>query len=220
MTTPMPTFEASIFADGEGNAWFERNRERILAFDPASDMPLRMLRIYDAKPRRALAIGASNGARLAALRDEFGCEVVGTDLSSAAVADGRERYGVDLREQAAEALDIEGTFDLVTLQFVLCWVSREGLDEAVRRADAALEPGGLLLIGDFYPERPKDVPYHHRTDVQLYTHKRNYSKPFVALGHYQRIGFLSGSHSELEPRAGVQTDERVGLWLLEKKRNA
>ena len=218
MTTPMTTFEASVFSEGEGDAWFQRNRERLLAFDPQRDMPLRLLRIYDAKPRRALELGAANGARLAALRDEFGSEVVGTELSAAAIADARERFGLELLDQAAESLSVSGTFDLVLLQFVLHWVSREGLDEAVRRVDAALEPGGLLLIGDFYPERPKDVPYHHRDDVQLYTHKRNYSKPFVALGHYTRIGFLSGSHALLEPRAGVPTDDRVGLWLLEKKR--
>ena len=220
MTTNRTTYEASVFAEGEADAWYERTREHLEPFQPERDLALRMLRFYGVRPKRVLGIGVANGARLAALRDETGAEVVGIELSQRAAHDARERYGLELLPEAVEDLSVEGTFDLVLAHFVLHWVSREGLDEAVKRMDARLAPGGLLLIGDFYPDRPKDVPYHHRTDIELFTHKRNYSKPFVALGNYTRIGFLSGPHDALEPGVGVDPDERFGLWLLEKHRGA
>lgn len=209
-----------VFATGEGDAWFERRREWLLSFDAARDLPLRLLRLFGARPRRALEVGAANGPRLSALRREFGSEVVGVDLSAAAVADGRERYGLDLRVQAAHELSLEGRFDLVIVNFVLHWVARERLEAAVVAIDAQLEPGGLLLLGDFHPDEPTAVPYHHRTDVELFTHKRDYTGPFLLRGDYRLIGFLSGDHAELEPRSGVASAERVGLWLLEKRSEA
>jgi SAM-dependent methyltransferase len=206
-----------VFFDGEGDAWFARNRARLEAFDPASDLPLSLLRSLGVRPRRVFEIGCANGFRLAALAAEFGCEVAGSDASAAAVVDARQRYGLELLHQdAAEALP-QSASDLVILNFVLHWIPRARLAQLVESVTLALEPGGLLLIGDFDPDAEIDVPYHHLPGAGVMTYKRNYPALFEELGRFRTVGFLTADHATLEARAGVPSADRIGIWLLEKR---
>lgn len=210
------TSQSGAFAAGEGDAWFARNKERLLAFDAEGDLALRLLRLFHVKPKRALEVGCANGARLAALREEFGCEALGTDLSAAAVQDGRERFGLQLHTMGAGELDLPGTFELIVVHFVLHWIDREEIASVVQALDKHLAPGGLLLIGDFHPNAPGKVAYHHREDVELWTFKSDYPGLFLTRGNYVQLGQLSADHAEFEPRAGVAGSDRVAVWLLEK----
>ena len=210
------TSQSGAFAAGEGDAWFARNRERLLAFDAQRDLALRLLRLFHVKPTRALEVGCANGARLDALRKEFGCEVIGTDLSAAAVQDGRERFGLELHTLGAGDLELPGTFDLIVVHFVLHWIDRDEITKVVRAIDRHLTPGGLLLIGDFHPDAPGKTAYHHREDIEMWTFKSDYPGLFLERGNYVQVGQLSADHAEFEPRAGVAGSDRIGVWLLEK----
>ena len=69
---------------------------------------------------RVLDIGAGIGTFLAAARARFGCEVVGTEVSTSAVGVARERYALDLLLGSAEDLSLpHASFDLITLWHVL-----------------------------------------------------------------------------------------------------
>lgn len=206
----------SAFLRGEGDAWFARNRARLESFDAADDLPLTLLRSFGAQPRRVFELGCANGFRLAAIADEFGSEVHGSDASAAAVADGRGRYGLELScQDAADPLP-EAAFDLVILNFVLHWIPRPHLAALVDSVARSLEPGGLLLIGDFDPDADIDVPYHHLPDAGVMTHKRNYAALFEETGALRMVGKLSGDHATLRPAAGVDSSDRIAVWLLEK----
>ncbi len=212
-----PPHQGQVFAAGEGNAWFARNREHLLAFNREEDLPLRLLRLFQVRPRRTLEIGCSNGARLNALKQEFGAQVVGVDLSEEATQDGRARYGLDLRVQAAHKVNVAGPFDLVIVHFVLHWIDRSELDEVIQCIDQQVASGGLLLIGDFCPDRPTRVRYHHLEADELWTYKENYPTRFLDLGKYVQVGQLTGDHREFTPCTGVESAERIGNWLLEKR---
>jgi SAM-dependent methyltransferase len=209
--------QANIFWDSEGDAWFRRNRERLAGFDPADDITCQMLAQFGFAPKRVLEVGAANGFRLAALAEAYNCEVLGVDASALAVADGVGRYGLDLRQQAAERLDVPGTFDLVITHFLLHWISRDTLPQLVERITHATAPGGLLAIADFHPDASCDIPYHHLPDEDVMTYKRNYGALFEQTGAYRTIGMVTGDHSELKPRTGVSSEDRIAVWLLEKR---
>ncbi|MEP0847964.1 MAG: class I SAM-dependent methyltransferase [Phycisphaerae bacterium] len=92
-----------------------------------------------------LDVGCGAGEVLAVLRDFPGWTAVGLELSARDAAFGRERFGVDIREQLLSdfaRLNPHERFDVVSLLGVLHCVPRP-LD-LLRDATAALRPGGIL----------------------------------------------------------------------------
>jgi SAM-dependent methyltransferase len=212
----LPSPQSAAFLQGEGDAWFKRNRNRILGFKAKDDLACRVLELFRCKPKHVLEIGAANGFRLQALAERYGCKVQGTDASPEACEDGASRYGLKLHCQPAEQLPGEEPFDLVLIHFLLHWLDRAVLDPLMERVTEALEDGGLLLLGDFLPDEEADVPYHHLPEQGVKTFKRDYAALFIAGGRFRLIGMLSGDHNQMTPGSGVPGDKRIAIWLLEK----
>jgi ubiquinone/menaquinone biosynthesis C-methylase UbiE len=97
---------------------------------------------------RVLELAAGRGGGLFYLQKRFApAELIGMDISSAAVRHGRRR-GLDLRQGSAHRLPFAaGRFDLVlALDALVHLIDR---DAVLREARRVLAPGGLLLTGDF-----------------------------------------------------------------------
>jgi 2-polyprenyl-3-methyl-5-hydroxy-6-metoxy-1,4-benzoquinol methylase len=94
---------------------------------------------------RILDIGCGTGLFLH-LAQQRGMPARGIELSESAVAYGRERYGLDIQHGTLDTANLpERAFDIITMWHVL-----EHLHDpvtALRLVEAALRPGGLLLIG-------------------------------------------------------------------------
>ena len=208
--------QSKAFEEGEGDAWFARNEARLLSFDPVQDLACRVLKDVQCAPSRVLEIGAANGFRLAALRDRYGCEVVGTDASSRAVEDGKRRYGIELHCSSAESVELSGTFDLIVIHFLLHWMDRASIPILQERVSELLVPGGLLLLGDFYPDSDIDVPYHHLPSQEVMTYKRDYGALFAHSGDLQLVGLTTGDHQDMQARPGVKSEDRIAIWLMER----
>lgn len=107
--------------------------------------------VLDGRPARVLDLGCGPG--LYAHRLAFrGCEVVGLDFSPASIrhaAEVAEDRGLSCRFVHADVRDEDfgGGFDLVMMIFgQLNVFPRDRAMEIVRKAHAALEPGGRLLL--------------------------------------------------------------------------
>jgi SAM-dependent methyltransferase len=158
-------------------------------------------------PRRIIEIGASNGYRLAAVASLLGAHCVAIDPSQEAISDGRTRYPqVEFRRGSLEHLPVAAgeTFDLVILHFVLHWIDRSALLGCVAEIDRAVSDGGSLLIGDFLPDSPTRVDYHHLPGRNIYTYKQDYAAIFLASHLYAEEGRLLFRHG-----ASVATDETI-----------
>ncbi|MFT5080697.1 MAG: SAM-dependent methyltransferase [Planctomycetota bacterium] len=212
--------QGAAFLQGEGDQWFQRNREKLLGFDADQDLAIGLLRKHGLAPKRALEVGAANGYRLAALRDEYLCEVRGSDASAMAVADGRERYGVELTCQAAEDFSNLGGCDLLLLHFILHWVDRELLPALTKSVCDVVQTGGYLLLADFAPDRDEDVPYHHLPPGSAMTYKRDYAAHFVNTGCFRVVECMHADHRTGHKidlaRERIPSAERMGFWLLER----
>ncbi|MBL0059846.1 MAG: class I SAM-dependent methyltransferase [Elusimicrobia bacterium] len=210
--------QETLFYSSEGDQWFRRNRTALVGFDPARDLPLRLMDLYQLRPKRVLEIGAANGYRLAEVNRRYGGETVGVEASQEAVQDGRRRYpSVRLLRGQATRLPVRGTFDLIIVNFVFHWIDRNLLLSAVAELDRFLSDQGFLLLGDFSPANRHRVPYHHVKDPSIQTFKQNYAELFLASGLYHPVAMLTNGHSSKVLSGGVPENERTGVWLLEKR---
>jgi ubiquinone/menaquinone biosynthesis C-methylase UbiE len=128
-----------------------------------------------------LDVGAGIGTFLGLARDRAGWRVSGTEVSSAAVAIARTRYGLDLLQgQAAELPLPPAAFSTVTLWHVLEHVpSPSRLLEVCR---AALAPGGRLIIACPNDEETSQVEPRLKAWLE-----RRLGRPASAPPRYERL---------------------------------
>jgi SAM-dependent methyltransferase len=211
----------TAFVQGEADRWFQRNREAILSRNVAErDPPLRLLLDSGLRPTNCLEVGAANGFRLEAIRQQFGCRVTAVDPSVAAIGDGRERFPqVRFVHGLAHALTelADGEFDLVLVSFVLHWVDRARLLRSVAELDRVLADGGHLLVADFNPGEPQRVRYHHLPDQDVWTYKQDYPALWQASCLYRPVGHRDYDHRSLEFAASVPPEHRCAVTLLRKE---
>jgi ubiquinone/menaquinone biosynthesis C-methylase UbiE len=209
-----------IFATSESDRWYERNRATLTQFDPAADLPLRIIAQYGLNPRRVAEVGGSNGFRMAALARLSGAEATVIEPSKAAISDGQKLYPkVRFVNGTAGSIPLSETFDLVVVNFVFHWIDRSRLLASAAEVDKLVAQQGFLLIGDFFPSQRLRTDYHH-LQGKVHTFKQDYSQIFLATGSYQSVCMLSGDHgSAAAPgmRFGIAVEQdRIGFWLLRK----
>ena len=212
--------QGEVFAGGEGDRWFERNRESLDQAEwEARDPVLKLIALGAITPGRALEVGAANGRRMAVLRERFGCEATAVDPSQAAIEDGRGRFPeVTFVKGLADSLPLHGgvSFDLVIVHAVFHWIDRRSLLASVAEVDRVLYDGGYLIIGDFMPSRPQRIRYHHLTDADVWTFKQDYSKVFTASNLYELLAHLPYEAGTGRLCADAEPDRRAGVSLLRK----
>ena len=213
----MPSSQDNIFADFEGDRWFDRNNPRAEKFDPQVDPVCKLIELYSLKPRKVIDVGAANGVRLEAIRERYQSNVFAVDVSNKALADGKSKFPyIKFIRGVAHAIPTKEFFDLVIINFVFHWIDRSNLLRSVGEIDRVVMDGGFLVIGDFYPSNFTKVRYHHLPDGEVYTYKQNYAAIFVASGLYSHVCLLTGDHSSGGFEGQVSEDRRTGAWLLRK----
>ena len=125
-------------------------------------------RTADLTPGRALDLGCGEGGDAVWLA-RHGWQVVAVDIATnalrraeaAAIAEGVEGR-IDFRQHDLSDSFPDGSFDLVSAQFLHSTVRLER-EQVLRKAAAAVEPGGTLLIVDHGEAPPwaTDHVHHH-----------------------------------------------------------
>lgn len=201
------------FSPADGDAYYARNKAKLeTAID--RDWALRLIARNGLEPKKILDVGCSTGWRLAELYRRYQAFCMGIDISADAIEAGRQCWPhISLVIGRIEDSPIPEGYTLAIVSFVLHWVARDKLDMAVINIDLALRPGGYLVLQDFDPPEPVDVPYHHRPGV--WTYKRDYAALFLAAGYH----VVDSRHYNYETGEGIadQPDaERAVCWLLRK----
>lgn len=207
-----PPLQERVFREGEADAWYARNAAALGRGDV-------LLQVLCGLDRRAeigsiADLGCTDGWRLAALRGAFPAagRLAGTDPSPAAIEAGRRRWpDLDLRIGTLSDLPFDEPFDLVVVSFVFYLIDRAALARSVAGVDRLVRPGGVLALADFMAEQPTRVPYHHRSDVALFSHKQDHAALFRALGSYRETFALEYDHEEPRLDSLVST-RRAEPW--------
>ena len=157
--------QANIFIRGEGDKWLKRNRNKL---GKGEDMVDQAIDRAGIKPEKVLEIGCSNGWRLSALRDKYGCKVMGLDPSHAAGEEAKAK-DIPVWEATATALPIlSAQFDVVIYGFCLYLVDPADWFTIVKEGDRVLAPGGHLIIHDFAAHTAWGCVYEHCDGVVSY----------------------------------------------------
>ena len=209
-----------VFAAGEGDRWFARNRSALADPDRvARDPILRVLELIALTPKDAIEIGAANGYRLAALTRRSGCRTTAVEISEDAIRDGRERYPeIEFLSGLTSDLPVESgrQFDLVIVSFVLHWVDRSTLLRSVAEIDRVVRPLGHLVIADFLPRAPERVDYHHLPGAGVWTYKQDYAEIFLVTRLYERAALLTYEADNWAWAVDVDPAHRCAVSVLRK----
>lgn len=198
-----------IFDTKDADAWYTRNAAVLTAARCDTDPVTATIAesgILTGEPRRVCEVGASNGWRLAGLSTRYPQHAyTAMDLSPKAIAAGQTAWPHLC--YAANGLvatgAVDGAFNVVIVSFVLHWMARDALPGVVREVDRILTGGGMLVLADFWPTVPVDVPFKHRAG--LWTYKRDY-----------RMLFSGWALTREAQYADAHTGERCAVLLLRK----
>jgi SAM-dependent methyltransferase len=188
----------TIFEQGEGDAWFQRNRQSLTTAS-RPDWPLQLIDMLQLAPAPTsiIELGCANGWRLARLQQTHAAQMTGIDASAEAIADGNRQFpGIRLLQGSLAALPVTTTFNIVIVNFVLHWIDRSKLARCVAEIDRVTADGGILILGDFLPDYPQRQIYHHLPDANVYTYKQDYAALFSAFGTYQELARLTFNHDQ------------------------
>lgn len=218
--------EKKIFLNGEGDAWFLRNKDR-LSFEEHKSRGTQFLADFlgrgcfsNFSRRKVLEIGCSSGNNLAYICREYDLEGFGVEPSGQAVQVGNEwakahpKVRFHLVKGTGDELPFEdGMFDIVMFGFCLSWTDREYLHRTIAEADRVLKHGGFLLIEDFQVPVAYKRPNKHRQGI--FTYKLDYAKLFLSDPCYTLIERTTYSHSGAAFDPEMQ--ERVSVSILYKE---
>lgn len=207
-----------IFKQSEGDNWFKRNKKALTKKRLKKDLVLKVIKLFNIKPKKVLELGCATGYRLSYLKNKYSCQCVGVDCSSLAIKYGQSRYkGIRLFCGGIDKLNFRNAvFDLIIVNFVFHWIDRELIASVIAECDRVLRNEGLIIIADFFPLYPKKVKYHHLKDHNVYTYKEDYSKMFEKFGYYQSIGRISAQCGTQKICVQLKYDFRSKVDLLLK----
>ncbi len=182
----------------EGDDFFRRNfaGRDLPVLRPNKTTILDEINASGIRYSRVLEYGCNYGDLLAYFRCEgLAEECRGVEASGAAVEFGRARYGEKVTFVQGTIADndintddsLVGRFDLVIVDDVFSWVSRETLLHSAANIDNVLADGGHLFIRDFYPDKRVKNLNHHVADGSVYNYKvpGSHAGLFMATGMYE-----------------------------------
>jgi ubiquinone/menaquinone biosynthesis C-methylase UbiE len=207
--------QKTVFSTGEGDAWYERNKEAMHNKNAADDPVLEALRILALSPQTVLEIGCSNGWRLREMQAVLaGAACHGIDPSAQAIAEGQEAApSLRLQVGTAEKLAFpDEQFNLVVFGFCLYLCDRTDLFRIAAEADRVLAENGYLILYDFCTDTPYRNAYTHRPGY--YSYKMHYPSLFTWNPAYTTLYHRIISHAP--DKAAARQDDRVGITVLRK----
>jgi len=204
------------YLDAEADAFYARN---LRGADPAVLRPAKRvlaghIAAAGVRPRRVFEVGCSHGDLLYHyVRRGGALEAAGVEPSAEAVRRGREAFGDAVRLEQGTLADnpvsrdpaSRGRFDLVVVEDVLCWVSRETLFQSVANLDDALAEEGFLYLREFLPRTSRRNRNHHVGTGEVWCYK--------PAGPHYRMFTASGVYTVVWQR--VWTDEG-DPWVRER----
>ncbi len=197
----------------EGDDFFDRCKPDVIP--PLRDNKTSVLRfVLDSRVefKSVLEYGCQYGDLMNHFRTKMGVErCVGVEASAKAIAFGKELYGDRIEwyhgtiaDNSLNAAEDQGPFDLVIVEDVFGWISRETLFASIANIDDMLGEGGYLFIRDFLPGFRTRNANHHVKNAKIYNHK--------VPGSHTLIFQQSGMYEIWNQRVFWELDDR---WVRE-----
>jgi SAM-dependent methyltransferase len=164
---------------------------------------------------KVLEVGCFIGDLLAHLRDNYDCNVYGVEPSSSACEYARKKFMLEVEncifsssQFFSLSKDKFSYFDLIIVDDVLSWMSRDIILPVIGVIDWLLKPGGHIFIRDFSPSFPFRIENHHQLGKSVFNYKQagGHRAMFLQSGKYLEQSTLISNHTSLQR---VDTSSRV-----------
>lgn len=214
----MSNKQEQVFADFEGDHWYQRNAGAMDGKQAEADKVVQLLDLVQHKPKRVLEVGCADGYRLEFFRQRYGSEAHGIEISKTAIESGQQKYP-EIGLSVGSASDLsqyeDGMFDCVLMYGVFVWIDRSLLLKVCAEIDRVLANGGLVIVSDFYPDTARKVDYHHVDDA-VWTYKQDYAAIFEATNLYTVEAHLNFSLATKQVGVGIEYRDRYCIKALRK----
>ena len=182
----------------EGNSFFQRNfkDKEVPVLRPTKQVIYDELKQSNIKFNRVLEYGGNYGDLLNYLKkNENVDEAICIDTSNDALDFGNQNYGDSIKFFHGTIADnkinndpnFQNFFDLIIIDDVFGWVSRETLFQSISNIDNILADGGFLFIRDFCPDKRIKNQNHHVEEGFVYNYKvpNSHASVFLSSGIYE-----------------------------------
>lgn len=219
----------------EGNDFFQRNfnKQETPELRPSKQVIYDEIIQSQIKFTRVLEYGGNYADLLYYLKKNNDIEeAVCIDASNEALDFGKKHYGDSLKfvhgtisnNEINDNPDFQNYFDLIIIDDVFGWVSRETILQSISNIDNVLANNGFLFIRDFYPDKRIKNQNHHVKEGFVYNFKvpNSHSSIFLASGIYE-IEWQKIFFDNIGMSTGYESDNRfIYRWtdVILKKSHA
>ena len=182
----------------EGNSYFQRNISKTdtpeirdskkIIFDEIKESGISF--------NKVLEYGCNYGDLLYYMKNKNGVqECIGVEASDEAIAFGEKLYsdsisfvnGTIANNKINDNPKFQNYFDLIIIDDVFGWVSRETLFQSMSNIDNTLKDGGFIFLRDFYSDKRTKNKNHHVSDESVFNYKlpESHASMLLASGIYE-----------------------------------
>jgi len=206
--------QKSVFLNGEGDSWFDRNNSLSLPERIKQDFILKEIELLEIKPVTVIEIGCSEGWRLNVIHELYGSECFGFDPSKKAISNGSDIYpDINLKVGTADNIEYKSdSVDLLIVGFCLYLCDRNDLFLISKEIDRVIKNKGIIIVLDFYSEVPYKNFYEYKSDV--YSYKMDYEKMFTWNPQYNLISKKISDHDR--DKLVMDKNERLAVNVIQK----
>ena len=225
--------QEKVYELKEADAYYKRTSPKLLPKrGEIRDSKKEILSILDRqigenlKNLNVLEIGCFVGDLLAKLKKEYNCEVTGIEPSLLATEYARDNFDLNLINNTFNNSkffnlneDNNFQFDLIIVDDVLSWFSRNKILSSIGVLDWLLKPNGYLFIRDFSPTFEFAYPNHHQKSDKVYNYKVSggHKKFFLASGMYLIDFEITRSDKKYQKINTPRLDSTIWSDVLLKK---
>ncbi len=194
------SIQDQYYLENEGNDFFRRNfgGKEAPILRPLKKVIFENLTESGIAFSKVLEYGCCYGDLLFYLKaNGLATECVGVDASDEAVAFGAKEFGDGAMlvhgtiadNEINKNADYTRHFDLIIIDDVFGWVSRETLLESIANIDVVLADNGHVFIRDFYPDKRVKNQNHHVESGVVCNYKvpGSHASVFLATGTYEVV---------------------------------
>ena len=189
----------NYYLDFEGDSFFERNFKD-------KDLPelrigkqaiLENIQNSKIEFNNVLEYGCCYADLLYLLKTKYNKHVIGVEASAKAIEFSKAKYndsfllvhGTISDNEINKTAKYNGYFDLVIIDDVFGWVSRDTLFQSLANIDSMVKDGGYIFIRDFCPDRRIKNRNHHVTNTEIFNFKvpGSHASLFIDSGMYEIV---------------------------------
>ena len=186
------------YMESEGNNFFQRN----FIDKDLPELRLNKKVIYEEIKesgitfKKVLEYGGNYGDLLNYMKkNNEAQECICVEASKDAIEFGNKRYGDTIEfvhgtiadNKINDNVKFQNYFDLIIIDDVFGWVSRETILQSISNVDNALKDDGFLFIRDFHADKRTKNQNHHVTEGFVYNYKipNSHASIFLSSGIYE-----------------------------------